>query len=445
MLVAYDHSNTFVVYWRGIHCHITQIFCCVVSIDKGMWGKASTLRRLASQKQQLLNLASGSKRVSSRRSSTLLYGGAAAISSTMVVQHSFSENLIAQCDAVAEYADDSYKVLRIRAEATIVIPSIWESYWEWVSTVVSRLLTLIAAYFPSAVTLPLLLHPDEKYRESWWKLFTAAIQSSGPCSVKLAQWASTRTDLFPEVVCRHFKDLQSNQDQPNWDDIERVFVHHYGPDWNEKLQLERDMDGKIKVLGGGCVAKVLRGKLTSADPKLNGSDIAVKVIHHNVKKSILADLTLLRSFANILEACVPSIKQISLLDSVEEFSRMMLEQVDMRTEARHLDRFRKNFNETRCGKAYDDMILHGKIAANIHFPAPYWEYTNEDVLVESYTPGDLIRDYMVLADAKHKKEIASIGLHTIFKMIFLDNFIHAGTRVFLSVLLMLLNRFPVFA
>lgn len=392
-----------------------------------MWGNASTIRRLASQKHQLLNLVSAScRRGPSRPSSTVLYGGAAAISTTMAAQYALSENLVAQCDAVAEYVDDSYKVLRVRAEATIVIPSIWESYWEWVSTVVSRLLTLIAAYFPSAVTLPLLLHPDEKYRECWWKLFTAAIQSSGPCSIKLAQWASTRTDLFPEVVCRHFKDLQSNQDQPNWDDIERVFVHHYGPNWNEKLQLERDVNGKIKVLGGGCVAKVLRGKLTSEDPKLSGSDIAVKVIHHNVKKSILADLTLLRSFASILEACVPSIKQISLLDSVEEFSRMMLEQVDMRTEARHLDRFRKNFNETQCGKAYDDMLLHGKISANIHFPAPYWEYTNEDVLVESYTPGDLIRDYMVHADAKHKKEIASIGLHTIFKMIFLDNFIHAG-------------------
>jgi len=57
------------------------------------------------------------------------------------------------------------------------------------------------------------------------------------------------------------------------------------------------------------------------------------------------------------------------------------------------------------------------------------------VLVESFADGLLLSDLLnnneslvgeeALSIAT-KKEIAKIGLHAIFKMIFIDNFIHAG-------------------
>jgi len=33
-------------------------------------------------------------------------------------------------------------------------------------------------------------------REWWWQLFLSTIESSGPCFIKLAQWASTRAVVF---------------------------------------------------------------------------------------------------------------------------------------------------------------------------------------------------------------------------------------------------------
>jgi aarF domain-containing kinase len=349
----------------------------------------------------------------------------AIASSALISGSSLIRGSLAECNTPILVKENDHEDLIMAKIEHKLHPKIWQSYWEWLATILARLLYMLYNYSPVVGAMPLLLHPDEEIREYWWKIFVKAIQRGGPCSIKLAQWASTRTDLFPEIVCRHFRDLQSNQDDPDWREITKVFEKHYGPSWSEKLQLQRNEDGQIKLLGGGCVAKVLFGKLQSDDPLLNGSSIAVKVIHHNIKKRIVADTELLRTFAEMLEYWFPSIQQISLLDSVEEFSRMMLEQVDMRTEARSLDRFRQNFNEENKGKLYDEMLLQGKITNHVHFPAPYWEYTNEDVLVETYTPGYLIRDYMVHADAQHKKEIANIGLHTIFKMIFLDNFIHA--------------------
>lgn len=374
----------------------------------------------------------------SLRQSVLKTGATALLSSSFFFSSSLKYDNHAHCEAALATYSYSYSL----DQEQKLQPAIWQSYWDWISTVLSRLLYLIYNYLPVTVMMPLLLHQNEEYREYWWRIFTLAVQRGGPCGVKLAQWASSRTDLFPEIVCRHFKGLQSNQDNPDWDQIFSVFEKHYGRNWNEKLQLDRTSDGKLKVLGGGCVAKVLYGKLRSDDPDLDGSNIAVKVIHRNVKKSIVADIALMKTFAQILEFWIPSVRQISLVDSVNEFSRMMLEQVDMRTEARSLDRFRKNFHEKLKGKVYDDLILHGKVASNVHFPAPYWEYTNEDVLIESYTPGDLIRDYIEHADAKHKKEIASIGLDTIFKMIFLDNFIHADLHPGNIVLLSTMSPHP---
>lgn len=374
----------------------------------------------------------------SLRQSVLKTGATALLSSSFFFSSSLKYDNHAHCEAALATYSYSYSL----DQEQKLQPAIWQSYWDWISTVLSRLLYLIYNYLPVTVMMPLLLHQNEEYREYWWRIFTLAVQRGGPCGVKLAQWASSRTDLFPEIVCRHFKGLQSNQDNPDWDQIFSVFEKHYGPNWNEKLQLDRTSDGKLKVLGGGCVAKVLYGKLRSDDPDLDGSNIAVKVIHRNVKKSIVADIALMKTFAQILEFWIPSVRQISLVDSVNEFSRMMLEQVDMRTEARSLDRFRKNFHEKLKGKVYDDLILQGKVASNVHFPAPYWEYTNEDVLIESYTPGDLIRDYIEHADAKHKKEIASIGLDTIFKMIFLDNFIHADLHPGNIVLLPTMSPHP---
>ena len=74
----------------------------------------------------------------------------------------------------------------------------------------------------------------------------------------------------------------------------------------------------------------------------------------------------------------------------------------------------------------------------VTFPQPVVDLTSQDILVESCEDGPLLshllleedddegRDGRVGFDSVMKKKIARIGLHAIFKMIFIDNFIHAG-------------------
>jgi len=44
--------------------------------------------------------------------------------------------------------------------------------------------------------------------EWWWQMLCSAVEYSGPCLLKFAQWGAARRDLFPEAFCRHAGRLQ---------------------------------------------------------------------------------------------------------------------------------------------------------------------------------------------------------------------------------------------
>lgn len=328
----------------------------------------------------------------------------------------------------ASMIEESDPQLTVRPQAVIPIPkSTLQKSIRWAFRMINRLLYLLWTFFPALLTSPALLLPETEISEEWWKLFRACIQSSGPCITKLAQWISTRPDLFPLTLCAHFQDLQSNHVVPSWESVQPLLEEHFGSNWSSRIVLDRKADGSVHVLGAGCVAQVLQGTIwqTIDSHRKIQREVAIKIIHPHVKESILADIELMRTFSQILEYWIPSIRQISLLDSVEEFATLMVNQVDMRIEGDNLDRFRKNFNDTKRKTMLNNLLLRQRMTSDVHFPEPIWEYTNEDILVEEFAPGVLIRDYIKMCSVAEKKQIAAIGLNAIFKMVFLDNFIHA--------------------
>lgn len=300
----------------------------------------------------------------------------------------------------------------------------------WLYTVCSRVIFLALIYFPSIVTSPLLLVNNNRISEAWWNIFLSSILHAGPCSTKFAQWISTRPDLFPLVLCEHFKSLLSLRGEgyiPSWTLIQPIFVKRYGNSWNDVIKVSE------QVLGAGCVAQVLRGTVPNNSAvevavlhSTEEKEIAVKVIHPHVKQSIQADIAIMRAVTNSLEWMLPPLKQVSLAESVEIFAEMLLTQVDMTREAKNFQRFSKNFSSN----ASNSTNLLFKENQSIHFPNIIWALTNEDILVESYEKGQILRDAIKKCTTEEKRQIANIGLDAIFKMIFIDNFIHAGISVF---------------
>ncbi|KYM83507.1 putative aarF domain-containing protein kinase 2 [Atta colombica] len=256
------------------------------------------------------------------------------------------------------------------------------------------------------------------------------IEFLGPIFVKFGQWISTRWDVFPRDICDTLSQLQRNATPHSWLYTEHLLEATYGPSWQN---LFVKFDGK-EPIGSGCCAqvykawidqnatwesqishfadtKVLNGsdKLASASPRTrNLQTIAVKILHPGIEGQLKRDIAIMRGFCKCVTYFIPKLHWLSFTDCIDEFARIMENQVDMRLEASNLVKFSANFSKR------NDIV----------FPYPYTHLTRRRILVESFHEGAPISDYLEYDDAILQRRLAKIGITMVFQMIFKDNFIH---------------------
>jgi len=292
-----------------------------------------------------------------------------------------------------------------------------------------------------------------------WDYALWAIETAGPTYIKLAQWASTRNDLFSPEFVGHFSKLQDETRGHSWKETEAALERAYGKEWRKVLSFERfDQDhsndsldnqrfkGKgdkanrdrqkrlernetksSKTLssassapptipiGSGCVAQVYKARLRkSHGMHPAGTSVAVKVQHPHILEKVCLDFYLMNKFASFLEY-IPylNLDYLSMKDSVDQFRDIMLPQLDLRVEAHNLQRFRRDFGDE----------------TQIAFPEPLRELTSREVLVEKFVEGEPMLNFVMKEDETHSKkdrqELARVGLEAVMKMIFLHDFVHA--------------------
>lgn len=137
--------------------------------------------------------------------------------------------------------------------------------------------------------------------------------------------------------------------------------------------------------------------------------VAVKVLHPGLLPQVKVDLLLMKMGSEVL-TLLPGIKWLSLPEIVEEFEKLMVQQIDLRYEAQNLEHFQCNFLNVK----------------SVRFPTPLHPFVTRDVLVETYEESVPVSSYQqagIPVDLKRK--IARLGIDMLLKMIFVDNFIHA--------------------
>uniref|UniRef100_A0A8B9NNW0 AarF domain containing kinase 2 n=1 Tax=Accipiter nisus TaxID=211598 RepID=A0A8B9NNW0_9AVES len=117
--------------------------------------------------------------------------------------------------------------------------------------------------------------------------------------------------------------------------------------------------------------------------------VAIKVLHPGLVHQVQMDLFLMKMGSYII-GLLPGFKWLSLTEIVEEFEKLMVQQIDLRYEARNLERFRQNFLDV-------DFVK---------FPTPLWPLVTTDVLVETF---EVFVDNFVHADL-HPGNILVQGL-----------------------------------
>ncbi|KAJ8599697.1 hypothetical protein CTAYLR_004763 [Chrysophaeum taylorii] len=245
--------------------------------------------------------------------------------------------------------------------------------------------------------------------EWWWALALRMVESAGPTFIKLCQWAATRNDVFPAAMTRRFAKLHDSVAPHDLRHTSQALDVAFGEGWRERLDLG------VEVLGSGCIAQVYRGKATDASGETR--DVAVKVVHPNVRKVVEIDMSLLRWVGKRSRRCCRR-SGISL---------------DLRIEAYNLERLAALFKNDDtvcipqpvwlCGAANTSQEVGDATTDKVTVVAAKREtrWSSRDVLVEEYVEGRPITSFV---GAESASLLAKRGAMALLRMVLQHNFVH---------------------
>ncbi|XP_056271838.1 uncharacterized aarF domain-containing protein kinase 2 isoform X1 [Pseudoliparis swirei] len=324
-----------------------------------------------------------------------------------------------------------------------------------------RALVLLLKFGPLLLLCPLAL-VSTRWASLWLDALLWVTARSGPTFIKLGQWASTRRDIFSLDFCERFSTLHARVRPHSWAHTKRCLRGAFGDGWRRVLMFESK-----EPVGSGCVAQVYRGWAKAdqvEDPAFRslveemekedlleaweipglggvarslwqlwrGSEeeedfgershpeglssaekerlipVAIKVIHPGIRKQVEIDITLMKAGSWLLQ-CLPGLKWLSLCEVVEEFEKLMIKQIDLRFEARNIERFQENFRNVD----------------HVKFPTPLRPFVTRAILVETFEESVPVSNFLSPEiPLEVKQKIARMGMETMLKMVFVDNFVH---------------------
>ena len=234
--------------------------------------------------------------------------------------------------------------------------------------------------------------------ERWWDYALWSIEGMGPTFIKLCQWASGRPDLFPARATSRFARLHDHVRPHAFAHTERSLAAALGTDWRSRLSLD---EAEGELLGSGCIAQVYRGRT------VDGSTVAVKVVHPGVRRVVETDMALLRLVGSTMEAVAPRLRFLSVDASVSRFETAMVSQLDLRIEHSNLERLHALFEA-------DETVV---------VPRPV-QNASRDVLVEEFCAGVPVADFAKRTQGAERAKIAEVGARAILNMVLHHNFVH---------------------
>ncbi|KAJ9599280.1 hypothetical protein L9F63_010237 [Diploptera punctata] len=349
---------------------------------------------------------------------------------------------------IVDYHRDIASQYQSRGLIHLIRRIIW-NLWE-LCFILLRMIELTCVFIPLLMLYPF-TRLGSNIKNFWYRVMLRDLEFCGPIFVKLGQWASTRRDLFPEELCTCLSKLQRRTRTHSWYYTQYCLEKAYGSQW-KKIFISFDND--CIPVGSGCCAQVYKAwidpeALAEADVCYDESKdsllveglemfglgkflnfknhnqhnsvkefqnckgelipVAIKVRHPRMEIMLRRDLAILKTMASAVTSLFPSLKWLSLVDCVEDFAQLMKAQVDLCVEGHNLDKFSANF------KGMD----------SVKFPCPIWPLTRTNILVETYEEGQPMQNFVMdKSGASINVKLAELGINTILKMVFEDNFAH---------------------
>ena len=252
----------------------------------------------------------------------------------------------------------------------------------------------------------------ERLRKAAVQFRALAIQMGG-VMIKVGQFLSARADVLPEEITQELSGLQDEVPAEKFDDIRRVAENEYGMPLERKFAVFEGVPMAAASLGQVHRAKLYIEESSSdseepLSPRLY--DVVVKIQRPNIERIIETDLAALRTVGNWLQRYRPIRKRANVPALLNEFSRILNEEIDYNAEGAHAETFAANFQGS----------------AGVKVPKVIWSHTAKRVLTLEDVSGIKITDYEAITKGGIQRiEVASRLLDTYLKQIFEDGFFHA--------------------
>ena len=226
-----------------------------------------------------------------------------------------------------------------------------------------------------------------------------ALEELGPIFVKFGQVLSTRPDLLPEDIAEELAKLQDQV--PPFPEAEAVAI------------VERALGGKLtqffsefsqSPLASASVAQVHVARLHE------DAEVVVKVLRPGIEPVIERDLQLLYVLARLAVRYAPDARRLRPVEVVDEFSKTLHDELDLRVESANASRLRGNFADSKL----------------LYIPKVYWDLTRREVMVMERIHGIPISNIEGLKAAGiDMRQLAHNGVEIFFTQAFRDGFFHA--------------------
>ncbi len=226
-----------------------------------------------------------------------------------------------------------------------------------------------------------------------------ALEELGPTFIKFGQILSTRHDLIPEEYIGELSKLQDRVPPFEFAEAKKTIEKELGKSMDD-IFLSFDQE----QIAAASIGQVYHAKLKS------GEDVAVKVMRPGIEDIIETDLLILMDIARFAEKHIKASKFFNPVGFIEEFSRVMRQEIYYVHEAQNANKFYRNFKGDNTVK----------------IPKIYSEYTTNHVLIQEYLVGIKITDIEKIDAAGLDRKKITINLSNAYlKMMFEHGFYHA--------------------
>jgi predicted unusual protein kinase regulating ubiquinone biosynthesis (AarF/ABC1/UbiB family) len=225
--------------------------------------------------------------------------------------------------------------------------------------------------------------------------------------IKVGQFLSSRVDVLPSEVTAELSGLQDEVPPEKFADLRRVAESEFQRPLEE---LYLDFNEEPLAAASLGQAHLARMKVESGDSEEGIRQVVVKVQRPNIEQLIQTDLAALKTVGGWLNRFRAVRKRADVPSLLEEFTRILYEEIDYLAEGQNAETFAKNF---------EDM-------PEIRVPGVFWSHTTKRVLTLEDVQGIKINDYKKIIDAGlNRGQVARRLFDTYLKQIFEDGIFHA--------------------